>query len=164
MALISKKFVVIGSLALVSMVVFWQITSRLATPDVVPMASEETALVAPVVPTGDLVIKEESPIPVAVQVGEKKISTKTSYENPGGFDEVGFTLTVDKDGVITDATVDVLATNLTAKVRQETFAKELPRALKGKKLRDLEAIDNIGGSSLTTEAFNEVLPGLKSQL
>ncbi|MDP2838190.1 MAG: hypothetical protein Q8O53_02855 [Candidatus Moranbacteria bacterium] len=150
MAVVSKKIVVISVLALASVVVLWQAVSRSAD-DVAPVATREAVL-------------EESVVPLAMKVGARKISTKTRYDNPAGGDEVGFTLTVDEEGAITDVVVDVLATNPTSRMRQQAFASELPQALKGKKLRDLEAIDKIGGSSLTTKAFNEALPEMKSQL
>lgn len=94
----------------------------------------------------------------------KKVSVVTRYQNPGGSDEVGFDVVVDKNGVVTEATANVLAVNATSKLRQGAFAKDFPAALKGKKLSELTKIDRVGGSSLTTGAFNAVLPSLKTQL
>lgn len=94
----------------------------------------------------------------------KELSIKTSYENPGGADEVGFTVVVDSNGVITDAKTETLATNPTSLIRQQSFASELPTVLKGKKLSELSQIDKVGGSSLTTAAFNKSLDQLKAQL
>lgn len=94
----------------------------------------------------------------------KELSVKTSYTNPGGSDEVGFTLVVDSTGVITDAKTETLATNPTSLIRQQSFASELPTVLKGKKLSELSQIDKVGGSSLTTAAFNKSLDQLKAQL
>lgn len=99
-----------------------------------------------------------------LKAGEKQLSTKTSYTNPSGSDEVGFKVTVDASGVVTDAAVDVLAVNGISKTRQTAFAEGLPQALKGKKLSELSSIDKVGGSSLTTGAFNAALPQLKAQL
>ncbi len=100
----------------------------------------------------------------SLKAGEKQLSTKTSYTNPSGSDEVGFKVTVDASGVVTDAMVDILAVNGISKTRQEKFAEGFSQALKGKKLSELTAIDKVGGSSLTTAAFNTALPQLKAQL
>ena len=94
----------------------------------------------------------------------KSVSTKAVYKTPAGEDEVGFTLSVDASGVIVDAKADVLATHDISKKRQTAFAEELPAAVKGKKLSELASIDRVGGSSLTTKAFNDALTQLKSQL
>lgn len=94
----------------------------------------------------------------------KKANVRTNYKNPGGSDDVTFTLTVDQNGAIVDAVVEVLAVNPISKVRQEAFAKDFPAALKGKRLSELTSIDRVGGSSLTTGAFNAALPELKGQL
>ena len=99
-----------------------------------------------------------------MQVAEKKVSTKTSYKNPAGDDEVGFSLMVNSEGVIVDAMVDILAIHAVSKTRQLAFSEGLAGAIKGKKLSELSAIDKVGGSSLTTGAFNASLAQLKGQL
>jgi len=95
---------------------------------------------------------------------QKTISVTTHYDNPGGGDDVRFNLTVDDAGTIVEAGSDVLAVNPTSILRQRAFAAEFPKVVVGKKLADLTAIDRVGGSSLTTKAFNEALDQLKSQL
>jgi len=95
---------------------------------------------------------------------EKKLSTKVSYKNPAGEDEVGFNVTVNSEGVVVDATADVLAIHAISQTRQLAFSQGLGAALKGKKLSELTSIDRVGGSSLTTDAFNASLPQLKAQL
>lgn len=99
-----------------------------------------------------------------MEPGERTVRVQTRYQNPGGSDEVGFVVTVGGDSIITDAQTEVLAVNPTSKDRQEAFAAELPAALRGKKLSELTALDRVGGSSLTTDAFNAMFPQLKSQL
>jgi hypothetical protein len=99
-----------------------------------------------------------------MQASEKNVSTKAVYKNPAGEDEVGFALTVNTDGTIVSATAQVLATHDISKKRQEAFAAEFPAALRGKKLSELSAIDRVGGSSLTTAAFNQALPELQAEL
>lgn len=99
-----------------------------------------------------------------VRASEKKVSIKTSYENPAGSDEVGFSLTVNSEGVIVATETEVLAIHDISKKRQDAFASDLTAALQGKKLSDLSPIDRVGGSSLTTGAFNQAIPQLKAQL
>ena len=94
----------------------------------------------------------------------KEISITPSYQTPGGEEQVGFTLVVDDLGVITDARTQVMAKTPTTEIRQKAFADALPQALKGKKLAELTTVDRVGGSSLTTGAFNKALVQLKAQL
>ncbi|MFA9262084.1 MAG: hypothetical protein ACEQSB_01855 [Undibacterium sp.] len=94
----------------------------------------------------------------------KEVSVSTAYSNPSGKDEVKFSLFVDSTGMIVDAKVGVLATNDISKKRQMAFADGLPAVVKGKKLSELSTIDKVGGSSLTTKAFNDSLATLKSSL
>ncbi len=100
----------------------------------------------------------------SLKAGEKQLSTKTRYTNPSGSDEVGFNVVVDNNGVVISASADVLAIDTTSKTRQTAFAQGIAQAIVGKKLSDLAAIDKVGGSSLTTKAFNDALPALKAQL
>lgn len=95
---------------------------------------------------------------------QKTLSTTTSYQSPAGEEQVGFSLTVDQNGVITDAETEVLGKAPTSVMRQESFAEEFPSVLVGKKLSELESVDRIGGSSLTTEAFNEAIDDLRAQI
>jgi NifU-like protein involved in Fe-S cluster formation len=94
----------------------------------------------------------------------KEVSVKKSYENPAGGDDVMFTLVVDATGIITDAKTGILAIHDISKKRQLAFAEGLPAAVKGKKLSELTTIDRVGGSSLTTKAFNDALTELKAAL
>ena len=94
----------------------------------------------------------------------KTLTTTQGYKSPAGDEEVGFTLVVDEAGVITEAEAEVMATAPTSKLRQESFAKDFPAAVVGKKLSELSTVDRIGGSSLTTGAFNAALEELKKQV
>jgi hypothetical protein len=111
---------------------------------------------------------ESSSVPTVVEstseIGTKKVSVTRTYQSPGGPEQVAFSVTVDESGIITDAQTQVLGKSPTTIMRQESFAKEMPIALKGKKLSDLEKVDRIGGSSLTTGAFNAALSEMKAQL
>lgn len=94
----------------------------------------------------------------------KEVTTVATYRSPAGDEQVGFTLTVDDQGVITNALAKVMAKAQISVMRQESFAKDFPAAVVGKKLSELEKIDRVGGSSLTTGAFNQALSELKSQI
>lgn len=74
-----------------------------------------------------------------------------SYSNPSGTDTVEFNVTV-TDGIITSASATPKADNEISLKRQTAFAAEVSSKVVGKKASDLN-IDAIGGSSLTTAAF-----------
>ncbi|MBP9728196.1 MAG: hypothetical protein KBD27_02350 [Candidatus Moranbacteria bacterium] len=99
-----------------------------------------------------------------MKASEKKVNARIAYNNPAGGDEVGFILTVNGEGTIVATTTEVLATHDISKKRQEAFAAGLTESLSGKKLSELTSIDRVGGSSLTTGAFNQALPQLKAAL
>ncbi len=104
---------------------------------------------------------EETP---SLLVATRSASIVTTYTDPAGEANVGFTIIVDENGVITDASAEVLGTNDITKVRQTAFAADFAEAVKGKKIAELTAIDRVGGSSLTTKAFNDSLDDLRAQL
>lgn len=112
--------------------------------------------------SGDMT-KEEVPLVSELKLGERKISVRTSYETPAGSNDIGFSVVVDAEDIIRDASVEVLATHEVSRMRQQSFAKELPEILRGKKLHELQALDLVGESSLTTKAFNESLDALRSK-
>ncbi len=101
---------------------------------------------------------------LVVAPGTKLATVETTYQSPGGEEKVGFKLVVDAQGVITDAQTEVLGKNPTTVMRQTSFAKSFPEAVKGKKLSELTNIDRVGGSSLTTGAFNKALDKLKASI
>jgi hypothetical protein len=119
-------------------------------------------------PTAQPVVPNQNPStepPVAAPAA-RTVSVKTSYTDPSpeGTEQVGFTLELDASGVITGAITEVLAIDPIGKMRQESFAKNLPAAIVGKKLSEIDKIDRVGGSSLTTGAFNKSLADLKAQM
>lgn len=96
--------------------------------------------------------------------GETMIKSEQTYTTPAGEEKVGFVLFVDADGVVTGAETEMLAKAPTSVMRQKSFAAELPTVITGKKLSELTKIDRVGGSSLTTGAFNKALIDLNAQL
>jgi len=146
MAILSKKTAIASLFIVAGLVALWKFIWQGSTPETMPTSETKDS-------------KETS-----LKADEKKLSAKTSYKNPGGSDEVGFNVIVDGSGTITGASVDILAVNGIAKKRQESFSEGFPTILAGKKLSELGNIDKVGGSSLTTAAFNNALPWLKSQL
>ncbi len=101
---------------------------------------------------------------VATPENGKKLTATGSYKSPAGMEEIGFTVVVDKDGMITGAEAKPMATDDKSTMFQGNFAKALPAMITGKKLSDLEKIDRTGGASLTTGAFNVALTKLKADL
>lgn len=105
----------------------------------------------------------ESP-EVSVEETTKRIGIVTTYTDPAGEAEVGFTVLVDGNGTIVDVSAEVLGKNDITKIRQTAFAEGFAEAVRGKKLSELAAIDRVGGSSLTTKAFNDSIDELRAQL
>lgn len=84
--------------------------------------------------------------------------TKTetiSYNTPAGNDDVEFSMTV-TDGVITSITTTPKAVHDISKARQTAFAGEISAKVVGKKISEL-SLSAVGGSSLTTNAFNQFI-------
>ncbi|MCW1887955.1 MAG: hypothetical protein KIH67_000155 [Candidatus Moranbacteria bacterium] len=129
---------------------------------------ESSAPVAPAadkkMPTQPASEKKQMEEAVAVPESGKKLTTTQSYKSPAGMEEIGFTVVVDKDGMITGAEAKPMATDDKSTMFQGNFAKALPTMVTGKKLSDLEKIDRTGGASLTTGAFNQALSKLKADL
>ena len=94
----------------------------------------------------------------------KKIETVATHQTPAGEERIGFWLEVDESGVIVSAAAQVMSENETSKWSHKSFAYGFPRVIVGKKLSELSAIDRIGSSSLTTEAFNASIDELQAQL
>lgn len=116
----------------------------------------------PTKPT-DTMMKAATPSPMAEVKTGKTVQLETEYQSPAGPEKVAFALTVDDSGVITKADTTVMGKAPISVVRQEKFKAELGTAVVGKKLADLSKVDRVGGSSLTTGAFNEALAKLKAQ-
>lgn len=156
MSQLSKKALVLGVLVLAAIVaVIKLVMPSEKNKDMMPADTgnntepkpmTETTATAPTVPAA------------------KEVTFKTSYTSPAGKDDVGFTLSVDALGTIVGAKTDVLTTHPISMKRQQAFADGLLPVVKGKKLSELTSIDKVGGSSLTTKAFNDSLDELKAQL
>lgn len=93
----------------------------------------------------------------------RELSSTVSYDVPGGSHTVRFTVGVDEDDVIgrvsgTDTTDPEHQANV------DKFATTLTTMIKGKKLSELDTVDMVGKSSLTTAAFNEALAAIRTQI
>jgi len=108
---------------------------------------------------------EENNQPAApVVVAAREISTVTKYLVPEeAEDVVRFTLGLDQSGVIISAKVEDAIKN-EASDKQKEWSGLLTTKLQGMKLSELTAIDKVGKSSLTTQAFNKSIADLKSQM
>ncbi|WP_307843360.1 hypothetical protein [Arthrobacter sp. MSA 4-2] len=84
-----------------------------------------------------------------------------SYVSPGGTEEIGVTLTLEKD-VVTAVTTEPMPSNPTAKLYQERFSGGIQEEIVGKKLDELK-VDKVAGSSLTSGGFAEATDRIKSE-
>jgi len=95
----------------------------------------------------------------------QKVTTTVSYEVPDGTDVEEFIVFLDAEGRIVDFSArDTEDPQSHAQTQLNAFSNELIKEIRGKKLSELEAVDKVGSSSLTTAAFNNALPNFKSQL
>jgi len=118
-------------------------------------------------PTPEPVGTPDTTVPTTPPVSaSKEVSTVVDYAVPSesGTAKVGFIVTVDGSGVITDVATQALANEEESVERQQVFVKALPALLMGKNLKTLTGIDNVAGSSLTTAAFNGALAKLQAQI
>lgn len=155
-----KSTVLLLSAAIVSSVLLAACSKQAPETETAPAMEESTSAPAPTSETAAVTPTEAAE---TITAG-KELTVTTSYKSPAADEKVGFTLVVDEDGVITDAKTEVLTTQPISIERQTKFAEGLPAAVKGKKLSELTKIDRVGGSSLTTGAFNAALKDLKAQL
>lgn len=91
------------------------------------------------------------------------LSDTVVYEIPDGSHTIEFTVALDEAGVIQR----VRGTDVTDPEHQDSideFVEVVNTRVVGKPLAELEAIDKVGTSSLTTAAFNESLANLQAQL
>ena len=94
----------------------------------------------------------------------REVSVVAEYKTPKSTDKVRFAVTIDSNGAIEAVrTTDVLKGDA-ATEKLQAFSQELLVVIRGKKLSELNSVDRIGKSSLTTAAFNAALPNLKAQL
>ena len=128
---------------------------------VTPSTQTATSSTAAVVPTSNTSSVSTSSMTPATQTATSTQTPRTpetftrretvSYSNPSGTDTVEFNVTV-TDDIITSASAIPKADNEISLKRQTAFAAEVHSKVVGKKASDLN-IDAIGGSSLTTAAF-----------
>lgn len=94
-----------------------------------------------------------------------EVTTTLTYDVPDGEDSERFHVYLDDNGVIVLVTAEnILEPEEEAQVHIREFAHKLTQQIKGKKLSELEGIDKVGTSSLTTAAFNAALLDLQAQL
>jgi uncharacterized protein with FMN-binding domain len=84
-----------------------------------------------------------------------------TYVSPGGPEEIGITLTLEKD-IVTAATAEPMPSNPTTKLYQERFSGGIQDEIVGKKLDELK-VDKVAGSSLTSGGFAEATDLIKSE-
>ena len=84
-----------------------------------------------------------------------------SYMSPGGYDQLGVTITV-KNDVVTDTSVQLMAGDHTSSRYQQMFADNYKQYVVGQNLSGLN-VGKVSRSSLTPEGFNDALNQIRSQ-
>lgn len=91
-------------------------------------------------------------------------TTQTSYKVPSGTEKIEFMVTVDDNGLITDVDYKSLGEpNPTSVKQQASFGANIDALVVGKKVLEVEAVDRVGTSSLSSGAFFKALESLESQ-
>lgn len=97
-------------------------------------------------------------------MGTKELSSVVTYDAyEGKMDTLRFVVVVDSEGTIVEIKTLEASTGEVPEKKKE-FNSEVNVLLKGKKLSELKAIDKVGESSKTTEAFNKALPEIQAAL
>ncbi len=103
-------------------------------------------------------------VPVPEEVAMlREYSATNSYDIPGGSHTLTFTISVNDAGEI-QSVKGLDLTDPEHQVRVDEFSETVTTIIKGKKLSELEAIDKVGTSSLTTDSFNVALADIKAQI
>jgi uncharacterized protein with FMN-binding domain len=84
-----------------------------------------------------------------------------NYLSPGGAETIGVTLTL-KNGLITDAAMEVQANRSESRQYQEVVAANFKPLVIGKKIDDVK-LSKVSGSSLTPKGFNDAVVKIKTQ-
>jgi uncharacterized protein with FMN-binding domain len=124
------------------------------------MKKDTTAVETPVTP---VVTTPTTPTPAVTSSGYKdgSYSAEGTYTSPGGTEHLDVKLTL-KDGVITDAVVESLATRPESKAMQAKFISGYKTLVVGKKIDDV-MLDKVSGSSLSPIGFNDAVAQIKVQ-
>lgn len=83
------------------------------------------------------------------------------YISPGGAEQIGVIITLE-DGVVVDASVEVLAEREISVEMQEDFAANYQPLVLGKNIDEIN-LSKVSGSSLTPIGFNDALEKVKEQ-
>lgn len=94
----------------------------------------------------------------------REVSTLVAYDVPNGGHNTIFSVFIDEDGNIANVTSVDDGASVESQIKLNEFSENLVKVIKGKKLSELEDVDLVGTSSLTTDGFNEALPKIKAQI
>ncbi len=133
-------------------------------PEPAPTPVTEATSTVPAVGTTSTPVAIPTPTPTKPTAAPYKDGTFTAtgvYDSPAGSEDLGVTLTL-KDGLVTDSSLQLMATQRMSVRFQERFASGYKTAVVGKNIADLH-LDNISGSSLTPIGFNDAVEKIKAQ-
>lgn len=139
----------------------WQNTNETLPPIPVSTKTEEwisTKFVEPKktrIDSSDTKKTEQTKEPSSFKVN--KISK--TYKSPGGIDEVTFSITLDGNKIKSVETKSIKGGEISQKL-QKSFWEAINTQIAGKTLEEAKNLKAVGGASLTTKAFIEVISTL----
>lgn len=83
------------------------------------------------------------------------------YTAPSGQEEVGVKVTL-KDGIVADASIEIMTTQPISLKMQEDFAANFKPQVIGKNIDEI-MLSKVSGSSLTPNGFNDALEQIKNE-
>ena len=161
-----KGVILVAVVVLVSAFVYYRFTTKVLAPvpsDDSSVQANKVTAAKPAEPTNTP--KETVQAVTAPAASPKEVSATVKYSPTEDFEaDLRIVIKVDENGVITGARTYEDTTNTVAQQKNSEFSDALWMTIKGKKLSELNKIDKIASSTLTTNAFNGTLEQLKAQL
>lgn len=104
-------------------------------------------------------VQQSSSKTTAVSFKDGTYSATGNYASPGGSESIDVTLSL-KENVVTSVVVTSKAENPASKNWQARFISGVEKVVVGKKINEIQ-LDEVSGSSLTSNGFMEALEKIK---
>ncbi|HLZ14986.1 MAG TPA: hypothetical protein VKQ34_03255 [Candidatus Saccharimonadales bacterium] len=127
-----------------------------------PQVTTHTAVSPPATVPSDTPVAPTAP--AATPAGTYKDGTYSAtgtYDSPGGTENIKVSVTLQND-VITATSAQNRANDPDGREFEDAFIMEYKQFVVGKDISSLQ-LDNVAGSSLTTQGFNDALDQIKAQ-